>query len=70
VVRDHRHRDSNGKACRYTVGDPASYDQYLRCTHPRRRPTRNPRCNKRNTSGCETRDHRKPPEPQCYGNLC
>jgi hypothetical protein len=30
----------------------------------------NPRCNSRNISGCEVRDHRTPPAPQCLGDLC
>jgi hypothetical protein len=30
----------------------------------------NPRCNKHNTTRCKVTDHRTPPKPQCYGNLC
>ncbi len=37
----------------------------------RRRPSRfNPHCRKRDISGCEVRDHRTQPKPQCYGDLC
>lgn len=30
----------------------------------------NPRCNKHNTTRYKVTDHRTPPKPQCYGNLC
>lgn len=30
----------------------------------------NPNCNQHNITGCEIRDHRTPPTPQCYGDLC
>ena len=30
----------------------------------------NPRCNNRDITGCEVRDHRTRPAPQCLGDLC
>jgi|SRR5579872_1057976 len=77
TVRDHRTGSSNGgspynRNCRTIVGGALNGDCISPAPGARIPPHRwDPTCNNRNISGCaNVRDHRSPPSPQCYGDLC